>query len=99
MIIPAVVHDMIIMHINLISRHAPTVFEITYETDQTFGLTGSENSQTELYMARPKTYFYYYTGYNWNQCQTICLADFQTSQTKATLVSHCPTDWPYFEHC
>ena len=31
--------------------------------------------------------------------QTICLTDFETSQTKATLASHCPTDWTYFEHC
>ena len=32
------------------------------------------------------------------QCHTICLTDFQTSQTEATLGSHCPTDWSYLEH-
>ena len=31
----------------------------------------------------------------WSQ---ICLTDFQTSQSEAILVSHCTTDWPYFEH-
>ena len=29
----------------------------------------------------------------------ICLTDFQTSQSEATLASYCPTHWPYFEHC
>ena len=32
-------------------------------------------------------------------CETICLTDFETSQTEATLASHCPMDWSYFEHC
>ena len=41
-----------------------SVFEITYEIDQTFGLTGSEISQTKLKLARPKTYFYHCTGCN-----------------------------------
>ena len=26
------------------------------------------------------------------------LTSFQTSQTETTLVSHCPTGWPYTEH-
>ena len=79
------------------------VFEITFETNQTFGLTCSEIIQTKLKLARPKTYFTialveikYNQTYSTNQ--SICLTDFQTSQTEATSDSHCPTDWPYFEH-
>ena len=29
----------------------------------------------------------------------ICLTDFQTSQSKATLASQCLKDWPYFKYC
>ena len=34
-----------------------TVFEISFEANQTFGLTGFEVSQTELKGGRQKTYF------------------------------------------
>ena len=38
-------------------RNSLTVFEITSETNQTFGLTGSEISQTKLKRTRPKFIF------------------------------------------
>ena len=36
-----------------------TVFEITFKANQTFGLTGSEISQSEPKLARPKPFFYH----------------------------------------
>ena len=79
------------------------MFEITFEANQTFGLTASEIGQTKAKLVRPKTYFYQSTGYNYEKSISIhklgCLTDFETSQTEVTLASHCLTDWPYFEHC
>ena len=83
-----------------------SVFEISFKASQTFGLTGFEFSQSELKLTRPKMSFLTIARdviskikpTTQIRCQTICLTDFQISQTKATLASHCLTDWLYFEH-
>ena len=47
------------------------VFEITFEANQTFGLTASEIGQTKAKLVRPKTYFYQSTGYNYEKSISI----------------------------
>ena len=86
-------------------RFKLTVFEISFKASQIFGLTGSEISQSKPKLVRPKTFFTIARVLTSKikpttqiRCQTICLTNFQISQTKATLASHYLTDWPYFEH-
>ena len=74
------------------------MFEITFEGDQTFGLTGFEAIPNHKWPDK-KLIFYNLTDciserevLDQIYCQTICLTDFQTSQTEATSGSHCPTD-------
>ena len=40
------------------------VFEISFKASQTFGLTGSEISQSKPKLVRPKTFFYHCKGFN-----------------------------------
>ena len=75
-----------------------SVFEITYEIYQTFGLTWFW-SLTDFRTISGKTksrFLQLHLLWLWEieitiviRCQTIFLTDFQTSQTKATL------DWPF----
>ena len=41
-----------------------SAFKIIFKANQTFGLTGSEISQSEPKLARPKAYFYHCKGCN-----------------------------------
>ena len=80
------------------------VFEINFEAIETFGLTGTKVSQTKSGVVRKETLVCYhltdFISQNHDKflCQTICLTEFQTNQSGATLGSHCLTKWPNL-HC